>query len=135
LSAWHCTLSAKFTKTHSFRLFFGDFPAGIVRTSSRANRTRNPNDSYRRQRWKFELRKRPIFRIWGTDFWKSTKSLFSKRSQNHEKVFLHDDANNLTENENDIAENWYDYFVNVTSLYILNKLHRLKCIWSVSRSF
>jgi len=25
LTTWHCLLSAELTKTHSFRLFFGDF--------------------------------------------------------------------------------------------------------------
>jgi len=25
LTIWHCILSAEFIKTHSFRLFFGDF--------------------------------------------------------------------------------------------------------------
>ena len=61
--------------------------------------------------------RRNHFRDLGTssDFWKSTKPLFSKKSQNLEKIFLLEDSNKLIDDENTIAEIFNDYFVNVTS--------------------
>ena len=50
--------------------------------------------------------KRKHFSDLGTtpNFWKSAKPYFSKKTQNHEKIFLLDDSNKLIDNEASIAK-------------------------------
>lgn len=93
------------------------------RLKNKANKTGNPHvlSLYRKQRNHVvnlnRKAKRQHFRDLGTssDFWKSTKTLFSKKSQNLEKIFLLDNSNKLIEDETTIAEIFNDYFVNIAS--------------------
>ena len=95
---------------------------------NRANKTGNPRDKalYQKQRnYVVNLNrkaKRKHFSDLGTtsNFWKSAKPYFSKKTQNHEKIFLLDVSNKLIDNEATIAKIFNDYFVNIASILGLN---------------
>lgn len=90
---------------------------------NKANKTGDPyfDNLYKKQRnYVVNLNKKAKethFRALGTspDFWKSTKSLFSKNSQMRESVLLRDDQGNVIRNEKDISQIFNSFFVNITN--------------------